>query len=434
MKLVATILLLIPFICNAQYYKKARNAYKAKDFVEVELNYQKAIKIEETLELKDWLNLANSYRYQGKYLETLETYKKAKSYAEFKQEWDHLYYYAETAKTLGEYKIAKKWLKKYKKGRPQKGEAALQSLAFAKANQKYRNVNYLIQNEKAVNSASAEYNPMVFGDSVLTFASSRSRQLPSKQWTKKNINFLYQATIQEGKQLKDMRLFQQRDSLFTSNPTPICYNRDYRYSVSTFNHFVEGIRHVKGTFLDKLGLEIFPIEEYGLHMMGVQMYLDKGERYSAGFPGMGLNDTTLYFASDRPDGYGGFDIYKTTVIQDREIFLITKPINLGPKINTPGDEICPFIDVNGDLYFVSDYHEGFGGYDVFFSRLRADEWTKPENLGQPMNSSYDDLYYIYNSKLKRGYFTSNRPQGKGDYDIYSVEYNLGWKTRSEESK
>lgn len=421
--------ILVVFCCcfntifaQQEHIQRAQKSYSSRQFVEASQSYEQAIIKEEKLALKDWLKLANCYRYQGKYVATINSYKTASRYKEFQQEWEHLYNYAATLKTLGNYKLAKKWLKKYKKGRSEEGKAALESLAFAKCNQKYKNISCQVKNEKKINSPSAEYNPMIFKDSILSFASSRSRQLPSKEWTKKNINFLYQASIKEDKTLKNIRLFQQRDSLFTSNPTPICYNRDYRYAISTFNHFVEGIRQISGTFLDKMGLEIFPVEDYGLHMMGVQMYLHEGKRYSSGFPTMGLNDTTLYFAANTPDGYGGFDIYKTTVIQDQEIFLITAPVNLGPEINTAGDEICPFMSADSVFYFVSDFHEGFGGYDIFLTTLEDKKWTKPQNLGQPINSPYDDFYYIHIPKKNSGYFTSNRPEGEGDYDIYSVEY------------
>lgn len=405
-----------------KYSQQAQKAYEQKEFAQASQTYQTAISQVEKLTLQDWLNLANSYRYQGNYQQAINSYKTASRYKTFEQKWKDLYYYAETLKTLGYYNTAKKWLKKYKKGRPNAGEAALKSLAFAKTNQKYKNPTCKVKNEKAINSPSAEYNPMIFKDSVLTFASARSRQLSSKQWTTKHINFLYQATIKNEKELQNVRLFQQQDSLFTSNPTPLCYNQDYGYAVSTFNNFAEGIRQVSGTFLDKMGLEIFPIEDYGLNMLGVQIYLYEGMRYSSGFPAIGVNDTTLYFAANTPDGYGGFDIYKTTLIQDRETFLITKPINLGPEINTAGDEICPFMSADSTLYFVSDYHEGYGGYDIFSTILSNKKWAKPQNVGQPINSPYDDLYYIHIPKKKQGYFTSNRPQGEGDYDIYSVEY------------
>lgn len=133
----------------------------------------------------------------------------------------------------------------------------------------------------------------------------------------------------------------------------------------------------------------------------------------------------LYFVSDRPGGYGELDIWYSLIQNGR----YTTPVNLGPRINTPGNEITPFYDYKDSvLYFSSDWHEGLGGYDIFKAKGGLASWEKPENMGYPINTSYNDLYYTLNENRFSGYLSSNRPhRGKSISDnccnnIYYFEY------------
>ena len=145
------------------------------------------------------------------------------------------------------------------------------------------------------------------------------------------------------------------------------------------------------------------------------------KEYSVSHPSITKDGKTMYFASDKPGGYGGVDIYVTT----REIGgAWTTPVNLGPKINTSGDDMFPFIAEDGTLYFASDGHEGLGGLDIYSTSLvkgsnKAMNWTDPQNLGYPINTNADDFEYIIAKDNKHGYFVSNRQGGHGDDDIYS---------------
>ncbi len=125
--------------------------------------------------------------------------------------------------------------------------------------------------------------------------------------------------------------------------------------------------------------------------------------------------TLYFFASDREGGFGGWDLY----LSYKEGTNWTKPINLGPAVNTPGDEITPYFD-GLNLYFASDYHLGFGGFDVFMAEQGEGRWLKSTNLGQPVNSSTDDYGMIMDSYRNFGYMVSNRSGGKGLEDIYRV--------------
>jgi len=131
-------------------------------------------------------------------------------------------------------------------------------------------------------------------------------------------------------------------------------------------------------------------------------------------PALSPDGRTLYFSSNRKGGYGGLDIYSAQM-DSRGRFGKVK--NLGPDINTPGDELFPYVSENGKMYLSSDGHPGYGMLDIFVVN-RVNGKTVVENLGQPVNSTADD-FGLYLFKPDRGFFTSNREGGKGDDDIYT---------------
>ena len=123
----------------------------------------------------------------------------------------------------------------------------------------------------------------------------------------------------------------------------------------------------------------------------------------------------IYFASDKPGGFGGTDLYRAKLRRG----MVQEPVNLGPKINSPGNEIFPFVNKNGKLFFSSDGWAGFGGLDIFKSEFTNDEWEIPANIGKPYNSTYDDFSFWADSSEKKGYISSNRNNGGLDDDLFS---------------
>lgn len=132
------------------------------------------------------------------------------------------------------------------------------------------------------------------------------------------------------------------------------------------------------------------------------------------------NGMILYFSSNRPGGFGGKDLYYS-----RKLPLggWGVPVNLGSNVNTPYDEDAPFLAPSGrTLYFSSTGHSTIGGYDIFRSHLDINsKWGVAENLGYPMNTVEDDLYFSLAADGKSGYYSSDKPGGYGKQDIYKVE-------------
>jgi outer membrane protein OmpA-like peptidoglycan-associated protein/Tol biopolymer transport system component len=126
----------------------------------------------------------------------------------------------------------------------------------------------------------------------------------------------------------------------------------------------------------------------------------------------------LYFSSNRPGGYGGFDIYVSR--KDRKGAWL-EPENLGPKINTEADEDAPFIHPSGkSLFFSSKGHMGMGGYDIFQSRIYQGKWSTPINLGYPINTAQDDIYFVTSADNTFGYYATAREDGLGGNDLYVI--------------
>lgn len=134
---------------------------------------------------------------------------------------------------------------------------------------------------------------------------------------------------------------------------------------------------------------------------------------------LSADGTKLYFTSDRKGGYGGLDIYVSYKLVNGEW---GEAKNLGPAINTPEDERGPFIHPDGiTLYFSSRGHGGLGGFDIFSSHINEfDTWTKPENIGYPINTSSDDVFYVTSADRQRSYYASSKEEGFGKTDLYII--------------
>lgn len=137
---------------------------------------------------------------------------------------------------------------------------------------------------------------------------------------------------------------------------------------------------------------------------------------------MSVDGNTLYFVSDRKEGgYGGRDIWRCVKLPNGQWSM---PLNLGPQINTAFDEDAPFIHPDGvTLFFSSTGHKNMGGFDVFKATKDDDgKWSTPENLKAPINTPDDDIFYVQSVDGKRGYFSSVRPNGKGEKDLYMISF------------
>ena len=135
--------------------------------------------------------------------------------------------------------------------------------------------------------------------------------------------------------------------------------------------------------------------------------------YSCGHPTLSESGKLMYFVSDMPGGTGGTDLYVTNLKDGKW----TQPVNLGPEVNTSGNEMFPYIHSDGSLYFSSDAHNSMGGLDVFITTHNGTRWLKPENLNYPLNSIKDDFGFSINSDNNTGFVSSSRTKSDKMYSF-----------------
>jgi tetratricopeptide (TPR) repeat protein/cell division septation protein DedD len=200
------------------------------------------------------------------------------------------------------------------------------------------------------------------------------------------------------------------DKSYAYNTGPVSFSSATGLIAYSRNQFYDGVRQVaqaqKGMSIHFAFLDEFTnwVEHHDFPF--------NDSSYSTGYPFISNDGEVLYFASNMPGGYGGFDIYVSYFIDSAW----TEPQNLGPRINTPGDEISPFSD-GYYLYFASDWHPGYGGMDIFRADFDYESWETPVNLGKSINSTYDDFGFVFYSRLGKGFLISDRPlSGSGRSD------------------
>ena len=260
----------------------------------------------------------------------------------------------------------------------------------------------------SINTIYPEYSPLVTSDeSSLIFTSRR----PGSTGGDKTDNDQY---------YEDIYICQKRSDGKWSSPKSIGYNINSIGNEACLNISADGQKLF--VYRDVNGGDIYVSSLEG-DTWGTLVPLNSeiNSKYWEPHASLSPDSKTLYFVSDRPGGYGGRDIYKCLKLPNGEWGL---PINLGATINTPFDEDAPFIHPDGvTLFFSSKGHKNMGGFDIFKS-TKGDEgkWTEPENLKYPINTPDDDIFYVQSIDGKKGYFSSVRPTGFGDKDLYMINF------------
>lgn len=223
---------------------------------------------------------------------------------------------------------------------------------------------------------------------------------------------MYQATINEDGSLGASKKiegdvntkFHESSAVFTKDGTTMYFTRSN--SLSESKNANDNIVHVKIYRAHLVDGKWTNVEDLSIN----------NDNYSTAHPALNAAEDKLFFASDRPQSLGLTDIFVVNINADGSL---GSPLNLGPTINTKGRESFPFITPENELYFSSDGHFGLGGYDVFYAKMKGNSFGNLINVGSPINSSFDDFAFVINDK--KGYISSNRPNGQGEDDIYAFE-------------
>ena len=209
-------------------------------------------------------------------------------------------------------------------------------------------------------------------------------------------------------------------NIFTGLPESDYHQATPYYSEETGSiYFINSIEEDGELLFDERGKNSLAIGRSS--GQGSIQYLLKDLSTSFYYPFFDVESGNLYFAANFDDSYGGTDLYYARTSNGQ---IMSAPINLGPRINTPGNEIAPYI-FEGSFYYASDVYYGLGGMDIYKAEMQDDdEFTIPINLGEGINSPSDDFGLIIKNDDEGGligYMASNRPGGKGSDDIYGFK-------------
>lgn len=259
-----------------------------------------------------------------------------------------------------------------------------------------------------------EFSPVFYKKSIV-FCSNRDNNLTSYSTSQdKGLFKIYYIDTTKKKTWRNSALFSK--SLTTRlNDGPVSFNSSMDTIIFSRNLEVSNSLRDISSQRNKLGL--FSAILVNGNWSKIKELRINNEWYNVTTPCLSPDGKKLFFASDRPDGYGKYDLYYCIWRGD----YWDDPVNLGPNINTTGNEAYPFINAAEELFFSSDGYPGLGGKDIFFTHYADATWMSPIPLDPPINSSFDDFGIITDSAMNSGYFSSNR--GKS-IDIYQFNTNI----------
>lgn len=421
--------------------KQADEFFVAKEYSEAIRRYKKAYgKSKERSEKAEIaLKLADCYRYTYDYRNAANQYKRA---VKLKIDREEAYLgHAAMLKAQGEYADAIEAFEDFAKAFPNDARAAIgiasskDAIAWGKTMTLYQVGNVTSLNSDA-NDFSLTFAGRIGSFNELYFSSMRTGGMTKREdgWTGEKFSDIYSAERlgADGQPKSGKRSRKSRKTPKASMARLQVFSEPVLLTeiINTEDHEGSGVFDARRrTFyftrcMDvkraQLGCGIYQTRKAGINWQDpspVVLTADSSE--SVGHPHL-IDDKVMVFAGDMADGRGGKDLWITTFEKKQRGW--GKPVNMGPLVNTTGDELFPYVH-DGFLYFASSGHPGMGGYDLF--RIALGEDNMPTglvmNLQAPINSPADDFNLILKpGDIMDGYFVSNRSDGKGSNDIYSL--------------
>ena len=410
MKKQLALLLLLPLGLLAQ----VRTLNKADKKFDSEA-YVSAIQIYERLANKGmgseqiYEKLGDANYFNANYVQSEQWYtKRYELKGTFPKEF--LYRYAQSLKSAGKNDQAKQIMAQYAKENPTQLRTKSQIQAKAQESIKKGSDVFTITNLNT-NSKYSDYSSSIKGDTLL-FASARPKAIGNQIYARTGQPFtnLYYAVKQADGNYSKPALYSKNTFSIFHEASPV-FTKDGKSMYYTQNELKENNQKkvVNGRY--KIYKSAYQNGKW--NNLGVQDIFAKDSARVA-HPALSPDGKTLYFASDARGTYGQSDLFKVTINEDGSY---TAPENLGTNINTEGRESYPFVTKDNILLFASDGHPGQGGFDIFALDLNQ-KGASPVHLKAPLNSAFDDFGLNWDRQTNNGVFTSNRPEGQGDDDLY----------------
>lgn len=396
--------------------KKADNYFERLSYAYAAELYEELIGSEvDSPELKS--KLAYSYLKMDNYTESVNYYSQMITSSEAKPE--DYYNYSYVLKQTGNYTESDKWMNTYSNQvtADLRGQLFLENITYKSRIEK--NQPFFSLENLSLNTSSADFGGYYNSsqDQVYFLTARKKTAFVKKEWSWDAKRFLdvYKASVSQDQKLGDPERVSKVNTKFHEGP--LTFSPDGSKVYYTRNNISSGKKRRDGQRIQNLKIYIAKVDEKGKWGDEVEFPYNS-TNYSIGHPAITRDGKTMYLVSDMPGGFGGADIYKVQIHEDGTF---GEMVNLGKEINTEGQEMFPFIDSEGRLFFSTDGHPGLGGLDVFVALPDGDKTGKIHNLGLPVNSQYDDFAFSMSDDFKTGFLSSNREGGKGGDDIYAVQ-------------
>ena len=362
--------------------------------------------------------LASCYRLTGRFLEANKMYKQVLEKSGKTNKPENILNYANSLKSSAEYAEAAIQFENYITLMPNDpmGKVYLESCHMVQKWLDLPEESYVSNFEK-INTSFSEFSPVYYNNS-LVFTSDREGSL------KKFIN-LSENTSEVGTDLFYVDLQNiNAEKIIIQNLTDVnSFGNDGTSTFSPdqkkiyFSRTVIGKKDKKSNQV-LASLQVFCSEQNpdGTWTEPVSAFSFNSDKYSVGQPSLSPDGKRIFYFSDMPGGFGKADIYYSNLETDGTW---GAPVNVGNTVNTFGEELFPYIFSNDSLYFSSDTHPGMGKLDIFLSTKTDGKWGNVINMKPPVNSIGDDFGFVLNKDKNRGFFSSDRDNGKGKEDIYT---------------
>ncbi len=384
--------------------KEANKAFDTENYFDAITLYKKAASKDKNVKAEAYYKVAECYRIISNVKMAEPWYDRAikAGYAEPSA----ILKYADILRSAERYDEAIEQYNSYLAKMPD-DQQAKNAIEGCKLSKEWKNgeTRYKVENMKVFNSRNSDYAPTLYKNNGIVFTSSREDATGKKVdgRTGEEYSDLFESYIdaKTGKWSAPKILEGTVNSPYNEGAS--CFNKAGSIMYFTLCSNKEG--RCKIVTSKKQGANWSEPQTLGLF----------GDTTTVGQPYLSQDEKTLYFvATNAVGGLGGRDIWMVS----KEKANWGQPVNLGATINTVNDELFPFLNKDGMLYFASNGHPGMGGLDLFVSKPANGAWSKPENLLPPFNSGGDDFGYVSNAKRDKGFFSSNRDGGRGGDDIW----------------
>ncbi len=332
---------------------------------------------------------------------------------------EDFFFYAQALKQNGKYAESDQWMAKFNQlaSNDIRGLSYINNTSYLEKIEK-QGIHFEIKNLNC-NTTVADFGayPSINGQQVYFVSARRKPVMIQYEWSWNSTRYLdvYKSNVDSSRELDQISILNKRVNT-RFHEGPLCFSPDGKYVYYTRNNISKGKQRKDQKGIQNLQLFRAKVDSLGKWKNEEILHFNSKE-YSVGHPTITADGKTLYFVSDMPGGFGGADIYKAVINEDGTI---GKAENLGAQFNTEGQEMFPWINSKGELFFASNGHIGLGGLDVFVMTINKNGgFDKLQNVGMPVNSQHDDFAFTMNTDNITGYFSSNRTEGKGDDDIYS---------------